>query len=271
MKRKLQAIAVIVLFGIAKLGIEQRSTAALRDMKLRYTPMDLGMMENIGQAGFTASLGGLRALVASITYMQAYAAFENVEWGKVDTYFTWTTRLQPREASYWDEASWHMAYNAASYYQRDQSRPPGMREELFKAHIARGVEILRAGLEYNPENSRLWGRLGDVMSQRVGNMSEAAEDYFLAAKYSPPGQRAEMFKRQAGYKFAEASDPVSWKRGYDLLKDAYDHGWKVPGVIIGIKTLEPKLQIPLPQRIADPMPKVGKKAPAPNLPGVHTH
>ncbi len=268
-KRKLQAIAVILLFGIAKLPVEQHGTAALREMKLRYTPMDLGMMENLGQAGFTAALGGLRALVASITYMQAYGAFENVEWGKVDTFFTWTTRLQPRDASYWDEASWHMAYNAASYYQRDQFRPPGMREELFKNHIQRGVDILRAGLEFNPDSSRLWGRMGDVLAQRVGDPKGAAEAYVRAAEFSPPGSRTDMFKRQAGYKFAEADDADSWRRGYDLLKEAYDHGMNVPGVIIGLKNLETKLGIPLPQRIPDAIPK--PKTRPPPAPGMHKH
>ncbi len=71
-------------------------------------------------------MGGLRSLVASITYLEAYTAFEDVDWGQVDLLMTLTTRLRDplTTPTYWEkEASWHMAYNAAAYYEQDKVPP----------------------------------------------------------------------------------------------------------------------------------------------------
>ena len=111
MNRKLAALAIFIAGGIAKLPLEQRLSDDLHAKALLEEPVGIDMRENLGQMGFAASLGGLRSLVASITYLQAYSAFEDVDWGKVDSLMTITTRLQPREAIYWDDAAWHQAWN----------------------------------------------------------------------------------------------------------------------------------------------------------------
>ncbi|MEI6537295.1 MAG: hypothetical protein WCN98_18275, partial [Verrucomicrobiaceae bacterium] len=116
MNRKLAAFALLAAAGMAKLPLEQRLSDDLHAKSLLEDPVGVDMRESLGQMGFAASLGGLRSLVASITYLQAYSAFEDVDWGKVDSLMTMTTRLQPREPTYWDEASWHQAWNAASHY-----------------------------------------------------------------------------------------------------------------------------------------------------------
>jgi hypothetical protein len=138
MKARHWAIILFLGLGIAKLPLEQHSTTTLRSAGALNAPTDLGLRENLGQMSFAASLGGLRSLVASITYLQAFAAFENVDWGKVDSLMTLTTRLQPNFSVYWDDAASRMGYDAASYFRYDESRPTLYRNRLYREHVARG-------------------------------------------------------------------------------------------------------------------------------------
>lgn len=254
MKRRLQALSVLLLLGLVKLPVEQAATATLREARL-LTPMpDFGLRDQLGQMSFAASLGGLRSLVASFTYLRAYNAWENVNWAAVDSLFQITTRLQPRYEHYWDEAAWHMAYNAASHYLNDTSLNPAVRGKLFHEHIRRGHDILLEGLRVLPEEPRLWNALAELYERRTYEPARAAECYLKMAELTGNAR----FRRFAGYQFAQAADPAHWQRGYDLLRAAYDQKQRPPTLINTLKDLEKKLDVPAERRIPEgyvPLPK----------------
>lgn len=246
--RRVQALLALLLLGMVKLPVEQVVSARLKEARLLEGTIDLGLWENLGQMGFAASLGGLRALVASVTYMQSYVAFENVEWAKVDSLFQLTSRLQPRDVSYWDEASWHMAYNAASNYLHSDRVEPIMRGKLYHTHIDRGIQILEDGLRYNPENARLLSRLGDIYSKRKIDPAKAGEIYERVSKL----EGLQRYERFAAYEYLKSTDRVLWRKAYDLLKASYAReGPKFPAVVDGIKELEKRLGIPFIQWIPE--------------------
>jgi tetratricopeptide (TPR) repeat protein len=247
MSRRMQALLALLLLGVVKLPMEQAVSARLKEARLLDSVVDLGLWENLGQMGFAASLGGLRSLVATVTYMQAYLAFEDIEWARVDSLFQLTSRLQPRDVSYWDEASWHMAYNAASHYINSQSVEPVMRGKLYHGHIQRGVDILEEGLKFNPDNIRLLARLGDIYARRKLEPIEAAKHYLRVFELGGPP----LYERLAAYQYMNASDRDSWLTAYKMLRKFYESGQKFPTVIDGLKDMEQKLQIPPFQRIPD--------------------
>jgi tetratricopeptide (TPR) repeat protein len=252
MKRRYQALAVFLLLGAVKLPVEQAATTHLRAAKLLSKPVSIGLRESLGQASFAASLGGLRSLVASITYLRAYREWENINWGKVDSLFQITTRLQPTYFNYWDEASWHMAYNAASSYLYNDKISPMLRGKLYEEHIQRGIDIIREGLRFLPDEPRLWNSLAEIYERRVHDPKKAAECYLEVFRIS----RNDRYSRFAGYQFAQSSDRESWVKGYELLKTAYDKNQRTPSVITQLKNLEERLNIPLLQRIPEARPQM---------------
>ncbi|MFZ4764582.1 MAG: hypothetical protein ACOYMN_06470, partial [Roseimicrobium sp.] len=179
MKTKFWGVLLFIALGVAKVPLEDAMTRSLRAQRLQMQPPQVEWQENFGQM-VLASLGGLRNLVASITYLEAYTAWSNVDWGQVDNLMTLTTRLQPTEPTYWDEASWHMAYNAASYYQRAKELRYAIRHKFYRDHVARGEAILREGLQFLPNDPKLLQRLGEVYRDRKADPRLAAQ-YFLEA------------------------------------------------------------------------------------------
>lgn len=247
MKRKLQALLVILLLGIVKLPVEEAATSYLRQHRLLSPPPDMGVRDSIGQMGFAASLGGLRSLVASILYLQAYDAWTNIDWAKVDSLFQLITSLQPRFDRYWDEAAWHMAYNAASSYLNNQKLNSAIRGKLYHDHIQRGLDILHQGIRFNPDSPRLWNTLAETYERRVHDPKKAAESYLEVQRI----MKNTRYGRLAGYQYAQTSDPELWKKGYDLLKASYDRGQRQPSLINTIKQLENQLKLPANQRISE--------------------
>ncbi|MGV3661497.1 MAG: hypothetical protein ACO1TE_15015 [Prosthecobacter sp.] len=257
MKRPLQAIAVLVLFGAVKLPLEQRVTQDLRQMKLVEEPLRLGVEENLGQAGLAASLGGLRGLVASILALRAHVEFTHVNWAKVDGLYKVVTRLQPRNPTYWEDASWHMAYNAASYYNFNETLKPLLRQQLSDEHVKRGIAILQEGLHFLPDHPRLWVKLAEIYWRRTYQFKEAGDAYWNAFQHGG----LNYTERFAGFAYAQSNDPASWQKGYAILKRLYDSGKPTPGLVTHLKMLEEKMHIPPQQRIPDAAPVW--KVPAP--------
>jgi hypothetical protein len=254
--------------GALKLPLEQAVTKRLREEKLLSAPPALSLREGLGQAGFAASLGGLRSLVASITVLQTVDAFENVDWGKVDGLYRIATQLQPRYAPYWVQAAEHMAFDAASSYRFDQNRRYALSEELFENHVRRGIEIMREGLRFNPDSARLWTRLGDIYSQRsgrsvipgdrhaplTGDPANAAECYLKGSELGA----LPIYERLGAYELVKAGDSGSLERARVILMRHYQRGHKPFRVIKDLKIIEEKLQVPPAQRIQDQLPKPGR-------------
>mgnify|MGYP000932247393 CR=1 FL=1 len=266
MKRKLQALAVLLILGAAKLPLEQRVTHDLRAARLLDDPVSVGTMESMGQSGLAAILGGVRGLVASMLQLRAYTEFKRVNWGQVDSLYRIVTRLQPRNATYWDEAAWHMAYNAAGFYlynrDKNQERNNEIRGQLYHEHVQRGIDILLEGLKFAPDNPHLWERLADVYFRRSYEMAKAGDAYLEARKHGAPLITLHL----AAFAYAEAPEnPAAYRKAYDILKKEYDRGMKTPGVIEHLKNVENWLRIPAAQRIRDamPEPKVPQKVPGP--------
>ncbi|GEP40983.1 hypothetical protein [Brevifollis gellanilyticus] len=266
MKRKLQALIVLLLLGAVRLPMEQYVTHYYRTTGLLSAPLSLGLRDNLSQMGFAASLGGLRSLVATISYLRAYREWENVNWAKVDSLMQLTTNLQPRYENYWDEAAWHMAYNAASAYLYDEKIETDVRTSLYKEHVQRGIDILKRGLQFTPESARLWSTLGDIYANRTENPREAtlaAEAYLQVFRLS----RNERYARFAAHQYSLTPDPAKWRKAYDMLSAFYQKKRVSATLLDDLKKLEVKLNIPFPQRI--PTPGIPIEAPADPYTGVY--
>jgi len=250
MKRTLQAITVLVLFGVVKVPLEQHVTRELRDMKMLDEPLRLGVGEELGQAGLAASLGGLRGLAACILQMRAHVEFTHVNWAKVDSLYKLVTRLQPRTARYWEEASWHMAYNAASYYRYDQGLKPALQEQFYQEHVLRGVAILKEGLQALPDSARLWQKMAETQWYKTLDYKAAGDAYLKSFQCGG----LNFTERFAGFAYARSDDPAAWRAGHAILKRYYDQGKTTPGLIQHLKMLEEKLGLPAAARVPDAAP-----------------
>ena len=247
MIRKTIAIALIGVFGLIKVPVENSLDAAQEQARLRIAPLDLGLREQVGQLGFLAALSGFRSPLAAYLWIEANNAWERTEWGRMAGLFDTVTTLQPRSLLYWDMAAWHMAWNASISALRDTSQPSeALRIRNQRQYFKLGRDYLERGIKNNPESSFLYGSLAILLRDKFEDHCGAAEAFLKASRL--PDAPA-YITRFAGYELAKC--PGREKMAYELLRRIYDEGpdGRKPTLIATMQELEKKLDVPEAQRI----------------------
>ena len=242
----------VALFGAAKLPAEQAIAAVHRRLHFRTVDFDPGLREQIGQLGFIAGLSGFRALVADVLFVQAHVAWERTEWGRVLLLFRQVTTLQPRSLLFWDMAAWHMAWNASAAALRDSTQPRlALRIKAQREYFQLGKDFLERGIRNNPDRPQLYEALARLYRDKYNDHQHAAEFFHKAAAL--PGAPS-YAKRFAAYELSHCEGRES--EAYDQLHALYaaSASEQLPTLIRRLKDLEIKLDIPLDQRIPDPIP-----------------
>ena len=168
MTRGLIALAVLIVVGLLKLPVERDLAALHRQEHFRGVEFNLDLREKLGQLGFIAALSGFRAIVADALFIQAHAAWENTQWGRMLLLFRQITTLQPRVLLFWDTAAWHMAWNASVAAMNDTNQPrQALRVKAQREYFAIGKEFLERGIKNNPDRPELYEALAQTVQGKI--------------------------------------------------------------------------------------------------------
>lgn len=206
-RRKILVLLVAVLvFGGVRLPLEQSLSEELREVGLQRQKLDIGTRDYIDQTSSAVALGGLRTLVASMLDLRAHVFFERQSWDELRKTYDTIVDLAPQTRYYWRSGSWHLAYNAASYYLHDSGLPPLRRRELWRTSIHQGRAFLERGIRNNPDDWSLRANLGLMLidpnkfvafRDRQEVFEAAAEAYRKARQDSQAPMRLVRFELYA--------------------------------------------------------------------------
>lgn len=190
--RKIGIVAVALLvFGAARLPFEAGLSRDLRAARLFPPALEIGTRDKIGQTSSAVALGGLRTLVATFLNLRAFTFFTQQRWDDVAETYETLVDLAPRTRYYWETGSWHLAYNAASYYAYDSKLPPLRRREAWRSSIWKGRAFLERGIRNNPDDWSLYASLGFLLSDSNKFPAFRDPDEAFAAA-------AEAYRKSAG-------------------------------------------------------------------------
>jgi hypothetical protein len=249
MIRGLITLAVLIVMGLLKLPVERDLAGLHRQEHFRGVEFNLDLREKLGQLGFIAALSGFRAIVADALFIQAHAAWENTQWGRMLWLFRQATTLQPRVLLFWDTAAWHMAWNASVAAMNDQNQPrQALRVKAQREYFAIGKDFLERGIKNNPDRPELYEALARLYKEKYKDHERAANYYAKAAALP---EAASWDRRFSAYElsYCEGREREAYKR----LRSLYDEGEKerLPTLIKRLKFLEDKLGILQEQRIPE--------------------
>lgn len=194
--RKLPALLVILLTaGAVRIPMERGLSKELHAQRLLGAPLSVGARDKIGQTSYAVALGGLRTLVATFINLRAYTAFTELRWADLADNYDTAVDLAPHTGYYWESGSWHLAYNAATASQLDESLSKLRRRELWRAYIHQGRAFLERGIRNNPDNWSMNRDLGMLLANpykaeafpnRAEAFAAAADAYGRAAEHGAP-------------------------------------------------------------------------------------
>lgn len=248
--RSLQAVLMVIIAGAILLPWQKELQSTATKSGFHSVPLGIDLREQIGQSGFLAALSGFRSPVAAFLWIDAHAAWEKTEWGRMASLFNTVTTLQPHSLLYWDIAAWHMAWNASIAALQDKRQPSEvLRERARRQYIQLGRDFLERGIRNNPDSYLLQERLGILLRDKVEDHAGASAAFAKAAAL--PGAPAYV-ARFAAYEAAKV--PGMEREAYERLRTLYDQGEKMrlPSLVAELRRLEEKLGIPAEQRIPHP-------------------
>ncbi len=236
--------AALLAFGAARMAFESELSGELRAANLFPPPLEIGTREKIGQTSSAVALGGLRTLVATFLNLRAFTFFTEQRWDDVEETYDTIVDLAPRTRYYWETGSWHMAYNAASYYLNDSKLPALRRREAWRSSILKGRSFLERGARNNPDDWSILANLGFLLSDtnkfqafRDPNetFSAAAEAYRKSAE---TGKAPAYVRRSWLYSLARVEGRET--EALALCRLLYDEGRqnRTPTLLILLLVLE---------------------------------
>jgi hypothetical protein len=248
------AILALLVFGAVRMPFEAQLEKEHKAAFFHGAKLDLSLREKIGQMGFLAALSGFRALVADILWIHAHALWERTEWGSMKLDFDAVTSLQPRCILFWDQASWHMAFNASVAAMEDKKQPrEALRIKARNEYWKIGEDYLKRGIANNPDDPTLYDHLGFLYREKFGDHCKSAELYAQCAKVPHAPVYAHRFQY---YELAQC--PGHEREAYEGLLRLYKLGEQehLPTLLKHLGDLQEKLNVPAEQKIYIP--------PAPN-------
>lgn len=243
------AIAILIAFGLARLGLEEPMA---RDMVARhYWPntMNMETRDKVGQLGFTAALGGFRSLVASIMSVQAFTHWDAGRFDQAIAQYWVIVQLQPRSYFNWFQGMQYSAFDKAhslEFPEDEKLRADWQRK--YNEAVAEGARFMTEAAKFLPDDYRIYGQLAYLYSaKRIPRDWCTAADYYSIAAACPHSKP--YYRRFYGYALSQC--PGREREAYDVLRGQYDAGNRFPSVLTHLKRLEQALAIPQEERIGD--------------------
>jgi len=247
--RILIALLTIATFGGIKLSLERAVAGGQQSSPLHKIELGFELREQIGQLGFVAAFSGFRSLIADLLFIRAHIAWEQTEWGRVLFLFRQITTLQPQAILFWDMAAWHMGWNASVAALNDRSQPRlALRIKAQRQYFALARDFLERGIKNNPARPELYETLGRLYREKYHDHERASHCFQMAAEQ--PGARS-YDKRFAAYELSYCDGRE--REAYERLHRLYLRGKseRLPTLIMRLKFLEKKLDLPMEERIRD--------------------
>lgn len=247
-------LIVLLGFGAAKLGFEDRLNQDMVNQKLLQPPLKEGTSLQLGQTGAAVALGGLRSLVASIWNFRAYLHFEDLNWIKVEESYEIITTLQPQTTHYWNTGAWHLHTNASGYYRDNEDITPFRRASMRSLYINKGAAFLEEGVRQNPDNWKLHYELARMWSDhhKIPDLERAVQHFTntLKCETLPEYKRSQM-RRFMFYNMTrvEGREQEAYDLGRGLFDESPDN--HLPKLVCGLFALQNSLNIPETARIPD--------------------
>ncbi len=163
-KSLLKVAAVILIGGLIRFPLEQGYTAQMQEAGHLEKPLELSLRDDLGQSAFLATLGGFRGPVATLFAIEAVGAWQECNWGVVDSRYALCNKLQPKEVAYWTERAWMAGINAPHNYKYRLHLTPQVLQMRLCQQEARAISILREGIQHCPDSYTLYDTLGEMLS-----------------------------------------------------------------------------------------------------------
>lgn len=201
-------------------------------------------------------LGGLRAPLANLVWVEGYVHWEQKNLGGVEKAIRLAVAVDPEPLFFWINGARIMAYDMPRWHLRQLREngaiDPRLVEEVRAEHAQKALAFLSEAARWHRQEYTIYIEAGLISANLLHDKLRAA-DYFGKAGTMPGGPyyaarlRGEML-RQAGH----PAEAYRWYRQLHAALPANDPATQRQTVLERLRALEEELSIPASERYVEP-------------------
>ena len=198
-------IVLVLLICSAFLSqpLESRAWQEVDSQQLRVNIK--AVEDSLGQGLAVGILGGFRAILADLAWLQLSAVWVNEDRLKLSAMIRLVTTLDPRPEFFWINAARMVAYDVPVWRIRKAGGYNAIsdiqKSAIDKEQAGQAFEILKRAINYHPNTARLPMEIGQIYLNRLQDDALAAKWFYEASKFPDAPEfvvriYAELLRRQ---------------------------------------------------------------------------
>ncbi len=206
----------------------------------------------LGQGVLLGVLGGLRTLVADLTWIRSYVLWERRDRGGCEALMRAACALDPHSRYFWEQTGYVVGYDLAHWEIRRRGGydkvPAEIQERLFQTYGRRGIDIFEEGIARSRVTTPLVLCAAQLAEIKLKDHKLSARYYRQAAESPDAPWYAARICAQVIWQDGRQQEAYRWFRDYWTTRMLpRDDGY--PDDLEKLRTMEEVLRIPPAERI----------------------
>jgi hypothetical protein len=207
----------------------------------------------LGQGVLLGILGGLRTVVADLTWIRSYVLWERRDRAGCEALMRAACALDPHSRYFWENTGYAVGFDLAHWEIRKRGGyakvPPEIQERLFKSYALRGIEILEEGRGHAKITTPLVLCAAQLAEIKLKDHRLAAHYYKIAAEAPDAPWFAARICAQALCDDGRREEAYRWFRAYWMTRmlpkeDGFPDDLQNLRVMEQVLGVKPELRIP---------------------------
>lgn len=240
-------LALLVAAGAAS----DRSWSAVRPCIPELGPRQLE--PSAGQGVLLGVLGGLRTVVADVSWLRSYVLWERKEEAGCEALMRLACALDPHARYFWEQTGFAVGLDMANWEIRRRGGYARLSQEvqdhLFASYARKGIAILEEGARVSRSRAPFLIVAGQLAEMKLKDMPMAAGYYRAAAESSDAPWYAARFAARTEWENGDRRAAYVWYRDHWSRVLRIRHEDRCPDDLAQLRTMEEVLRVPAEKRI----------------------
>jgi hypothetical protein len=207
---------------------------------------------SLGQGVLLGVLGGLRTLIADLTWIRSYVLWERKDRGGCEALMRAACALDPYSRYFWEHTGYVVGYDLAHWEIRRRGGydkvPSEIQDRLFKTYARRGIDIIEEGIARSRVTTPLVLSAAQLAEIKLKDHKLSVRYYQQAADAPDAPWYAARICADFDWGAGRKAEAYRWYRNYwETRMRSKEDGF--PEDLIRLRLMEEELRTGLLQRI----------------------
>lgn len=206
-----------------------------------------------GQGVLLGVLGGLRTVVADVSWLRSYVLWERKEEAGCEALMRLACTLDPHARYFWEQTGFAVGLDMANWEIRRRGGYARLSQEvqdhLFASYARKGIAVLEEGAKASRSRAPFLIVAGQLAEMKVREPRLAASYYRAAAESHDAPWYAARFAARTAWEAGDRTQAYEWYREQWMNVLRIRHEDRAPDDLAELRMMEDALRLPTMRRI----------------------